>query len=158
MRKYRIENRKRILSLQRLYYKRNKKRIACYLKRIGIGKKNNTCEIGRKYELIALALLKGSKDMNYDCFQGGYDLEWRDKKIEVKVRQTTVSSGWGFSFKPTCTADHALLFCIRDGLVEKIILTKYSGEKCIRVTSTSHGEDEIMFLKQETIKTKKKGD
>ena len=39
---------------------------------------------GRRGELIALQILKGSVDMNADGLNKPYDIKWRGKKIDVK--------------------------------------------------------------------------
>lgn len=46
--------------------------------------------LGRYGELIALHILKGSKDMNMSDIQGPYDIEWNDFKIDVKTSKIRV--------------------------------------------------------------------
>ena len=77
--------------------------------------------LGRKYELLALKLLKGSKDCNKETFSGGWDIEWNGLKIDVKVRNLNKDGFYLFSKKPTCKADFFLCFLV-DKKVKYILL------------------------------------
>ena len=79
-----------------------------------------TCGLGRKYELLALKLLKGSMDCNQDSFHGGHDLLWNKKKIEVKMRNKRNDGCYSFRTKKSCDADYYLLFCVNNAKIEKI--------------------------------------
>ncbi|MFA5445976.1 MAG: hypothetical protein WC262_13490 [Bacteroidales bacterium] len=83
---------------------------------------SGTCKIGRKYELKALKLLKGSIDKNRDSFRGKWDIEWNGKRIDVKSRQFNSRRGWKFTKKENNNeADYYLLFCLNNEKIEKLI-------------------------------------
>lgn len=80
------------------------------------------CEIGRKYELIALNILPGSIDVSGKSFKSPYDILWNGKKIDVKMRNFNKNNKWQFWSRNTTNSDYYLLFCCVSGNVEKIIM------------------------------------
>ena len=122
MKEWRKKNKEHIQRYQKKYYKKHP-----WYKTKGqrgeliIG---GPCGFGRKYELIALSILADSKDANEKNFLGKFDIEWRGKKIEVKVRNPypKKESGWRFSFTDTKRFDYALLFCLHNKKIEKVLL------------------------------------
>lgn len=142
-REYRKTNREKLNSYQRKYYREKRYILPCYTNRRKTPIDSDTSSLGRKYELFALELLRGSKDMNNDKFHGGYDLEWDNKRIEVKMRNKNKNGNWLFTFKKGCTATHALLFCV-DGGIHKVLLMPYQ-HKDIYVTAERYKEYEIVF-------------
>jgi len=82
--------------------------------------------IGRKYEKIALELLKGSIDMNGVNFtKSPHDIEWNGLKIDVKARNITKTEHgncWVINKKKDSQTDYFLLFCLIDNKIIKILL------------------------------------
>lgn len=108
---YRRNNKERIQLTRKIWIANNPNIITRF-------HKQSTSLFGRQYELIALSLLEGSIDMNVLSFAGPYDIEWKDMKIEVKVKNKH-RYGWNFYFRPTCKATHLLLFCLKDNILFK---------------------------------------
>lgn len=73
--------------------------------------------IGRYGELIALQLLKGSKDMNDITLHYPYDIEWNQKKIDVKTSNRRLRANgkiqYSFSTKNN-QCDYYLLIALDD--------------------------------------------
>lgn len=155
LREYRRKNRKRILESHRLWYEKNKDTAKCYRERRWKNRpnrpnrpvdltRNTTNAKGRRFELLALSLLKGSKDENQKNFRGGYDISWNGMRIEVKMRNLNKQGYWTFTFKKGCTATHTLLFCV-DKTIKRIILMPYNSEPAICVRGDNYKEYNITF-------------
>lgn len=144
------KNRKKINKYQREYYikNRNKYRNKYRNRQLNGGFLLGTSGIGRKYEKIANKLLPGSIDCNKSNFKGGYDLIWKGKKIEVKMRNLNKRLRWQFTTKKTCIADYYLLFCVLNGEVKRIYFVPsnlFKNTFCISLNGLKHQELLIKF-------------
>ncbi len=157
MREYRKENRIKIREYYRKYYKENKHIVPSLKERYKKSDSWNpkvitsTHYVGRQFELLALRLFPTSKDMNKENPFGGHDIQYKGKNIEVKMRNKNKVGRWGFTFKG-CDADLALLFCVENKIIRRIILIPYLGQQTISVNNTSHKSFEITYLKEKLSK------
>lgn len=99
-----------------------------------------TSGLGRKYELLALDLLKGSVDCNDKTFHNKWDIEWEGKKIEVKMRNFRDSQNpFHFKWKTKDEADYYLMFCVKSGqilkslLIPQKVVSKFNGWRSISI-------------------------
>lgn len=131
LREYRIKNRQRVYDIYRLWLIRTG-RIQDKPKRVFLpGKPKNIqyedfkegrSKQGRKYELEALKLLKGSIDCNVNSFKGKYDIIWNGFNIDVKSRNIFNNKFWPFSGRGYVEVDYYLLFCLKDGNIHSTYL------------------------------------
>jgi hypothetical protein len=86
---------------------------------------NSTTYKGRRAELLAVRLLKGSKDMNNNVMNRPYDIEWNGLKIDVKScelykrkkkrgKECACNSGWWVFNKNKNDAEWYLCICLKD--------------------------------------------
>mgnify|MGYP001600528445 FL=1 len=125
------EHRKKSREYQKEYNKINcrteeyKKRQREYMRRkkgITGDEFRGTCGMGRKYEKLALNILNGSIDCNFENFRGKWDIEWNGLKIDVKARNFNFNrKKWKFSTKLNSKADYFLCFCIRKSNIDKLL-------------------------------------
>jgi len=100
--------------------------------------KDNTCSKGRKWELFALSLLKGSLDNNKESFSNPYDILWNNLRIDVKSREIKQDGSWSFNRLKTCTADYFLCICLVNNVIFKILLIpKYKYKNGISIGKKS---------------------
>lgn len=90
-----------------------------------------TSGLGRKYEILALSILKGSTDCNSDTINRGWDIEWNGLKIDVKMRNKNPNGYYLFSKKKTCKSNFFLCFCVEDEKTKYILLIPDSDYKPI---------------------------
>ena len=125
LKEYRIKNRKRIYQQHKEWLKKTVKRY--YIPK---GEKTEkyygTTGLGRKYEKLALKILKGAVDCNKISINGKWDIEWNGYKIDVKMRNLNKRNSWGFTTKPNPRADYYLLFCVRNDEIVKILFVPKS--------------------------------
>ena len=142
LREYRIKNREKIYkqhaewrqnnNYYKTYYKNNKDKYRSKYK----NKEEllGTSGLGRKYEKIALEILKGSIDCNKDNFSGKWDIEWNGFKIDVKMRNYSEKYGWHFTTKKNSIADYYLCFCVKNDVIDSIYLfPKEIFKNCITI-------------------------
>ncbi len=120
---YRNKTREKRREYSKKYYKKIGKE--AWYKKYGNQTRNGrelagTSGLGRKYEKVALKLLKGSKDCNKEVFSGKWDIEWNGLRIDVKMRNKNKRGYWGFTTKKNPIADYYLCFCVEDGETKKI--------------------------------------
>lgn len=95
--------------------------------------KESATHKGRKAELFALNILKGSKDMNDEVMNRPYDIEWNNKKIDVKScnlykrklkrgKKVNNCGGWWTFNKNKGYADEYFCMCLIDDRPVKIYL------------------------------------
>lgn len=147
LRKWRQKNKAHIKKYFFEYVRKNKDRVPS-LKRMPVGvdlNKHSTNSVGRKYELVALEKLFDSKDMNENSFCGSYDIEWRDMKVEVKMRNRNKRGYWHFTFKDSCKATHCLLFCVVPNEPEQILFLPWNGERSITVNQSKLDRLSVFF-------------
>jgi len=106
-----------------------------------------TCGIGRKYEKIALRLLRGSIDRNKYSFTGKWDIEWNGLKIDVKMRNLNKRNTWLFTTHKNPTADYYLCFCVK---MEKIItiyfIPKEIFKTCLEISGKNKKYDKFILV------------
>lgn len=120
LREWRKKNRERLNKYLSDYLKRTGNKYT-YKPKGELGEKYyGTCGIGRKYEKIALKLLRGSIDCNSMSFAGKWDIEWNGLKVDVKMRNLNKRGYWGFTTKKEPKADYFLCFCVDNEKIEKV--------------------------------------
>ena len=120
MRLLRIKNRKHIYKVHEEWLRRTGKKYYISKGKLQEGLYGN-CGLGRKYEKIALKLLKGAVDCNKNNFKGNYDIFWNGLKIDVKMRNLNARKFWGFSTYKNINVDYYLLFCVKNERIIKIL-------------------------------------
>ena len=122
---WKIKNKSAVQEKWRDWYKKNRNK-PCFSNRRSIHSTKQegteyygTSGIGRKYEIIAQSLLKGS--VVSPNFHFPYDLEWNGVKIDVKMRNKNKKGNYHFNKKSSCTADYFFCFCV-DKEIKYILL------------------------------------
>lgn len=158
LKEYRLKNREREYAYHREYLKRTGKKYYKYVSMVGKCSKQGkeqkgrellgSCGIGRKYEKIALGLLKGAIDCNKDNFQGKWDIEWNGKKIDVKMRNFSQKKNrWHFTTPTLFGADYYLCFCVERKRIQKIyFFPKEVYKKCIDVSKNNYYNKYLLGL------------
>lgn len=85
--------------------------------------------LGRKYEIIAKTLLKGSTPS--PNFKYPYDIEWNGMKIDVKMRNKNKRGTFHFTTRPTCTADFYLCFCVDTYIRYILLIPSFIYKNCL---------------------------
>lgn len=123
LQEYRRKNRDKIYQKRKEWIKKTGKKYNYYQpKNNYIDDLAGTSGIGRRYEKIALSILKGSRDCNDKNFSGKWDIEWNGLRIDVKMRNLNKYGFWGFTTKKNPLADYYLLFCVINNNIERIFL------------------------------------
>lgn len=104
--------------------------------------------VGRKFELIAITILSGAKDTNNKngFTKNGWDIEWRGKKIDVKMTNNIYkNSGWNF-ISSNKVADYLMLFCCFSNITQKVYLipTKHISTTSIYVGKKSKWDEYLL--------------
>lgn len=103
-----------------------------------------TSGLGRKYELIAQTLLRGS--ILSPHFHYPFDLEWMGTKIDVKIRNKNKKGNYFFSKKPKCTADYFLCFCVDKKIKYILLVPKSVYGNFFKLTDRKVEEDYKKYL------------
>lgn len=118
---------------------------------INNGVHKGNCLIGRKFELLALKVLRGSVDCNEKSFSGKWDIEWNGYKVEVKSK-IAIKGRYSFHLKNPFIPDYNLLFCRKnDKEIERIILlprNEIKG-KFLTVSNNKYKDFEVKFFQQD---------
>lgn len=121
MKDWRKKNRKILNSYFKNYYKEHRTEWNKYRKYPNKGVSSKARQLGRKYELLALSLLKGSNDNNFPIDNQRWDIGWNNLRIEVKVRRKDKAGGYQFVGSKGAISDYHLLFCLDGDTIEKTL-------------------------------------